>query len=627
MKNITQGDDRSLADGFPAANAADWRKVADSALKGAAFDSLMTRTRDGLVLEPIYPSANVEHAIAGREGGKPWSIVQRMDQSDPMAAKRQALDDLNSGADGLSLVFRSALSARGHGLPLTIEDLSLALNGVHLDWIKVRIEAGGKARAASRVFADHVDKTDIDPKDLSVDFGFDPIGTFAARGVLDLDEEAIAHRLVETITSLETRGFAGPFINVRGDVFHNAGASNAQELSGVLANMVHLLRWVEAAGGDLDRAGDWIAVTLSADVDQFATIAKMRAMRLLWKRMLDASGIPFKPLNLHAETSWRVMTRRDPHVNILRSTIAAFAAGVGGADSVSVLPFSSALGLPDAFARRVARNTQLILIEESGLARTADPVAGAGYPESLTQALSETAWRIFQDIERGGGIIDCLRGGTLQQRIAEVRDERQLDIATLVQPITGTSAFPDLGTKLVEVLAPNDSEVQEPVAGKGVLDCQPLMANRDAAPFEALRDVADGEAEHGRPLTVPVFTLGERASFGPRLTWATNCLAAGGVQAKTTEDLADMRAVGDAIRQADSPIVCLCGTDADYDKMAPHISGTAQRVIVIGKPIASLKNAGITEFLHSGMNMVEFLSSLQSRIKKSPATADRSEPA
>ena len=205
-------------------------------------------------------------------------------------------------------------------------------------------------------------------------------------------------------------------------------------------------------GHSLDAARRALSFLLVADADEFLTVAKLRALRRLWARVEQACGLEPKPIRLHAETAWRMTTRRDPWVNMLRTTVAAFSAGIGGADGVTVLPFTAALGLPDAFARRIARNTQLILLDESNLARVADPAAGRGGFEALTDALCEKAWGLFQEIEREGGILESLKGDKLQARIAAVRAQREKAVATRKEPITGTSEFPNINEAEVAVL-------------------------------------------------------------------------------------------------------------------------------------------------------------------------------
>ena len=213
---------------------------------------------------------------------------------------------------------------------------------------------------------------------------------------------------------LARRGFKGPFAVADGRVVHNAGGSEAQELAFALAAAVAYLRAFEAGGIALDAARRMIAFRLTADADQFLTIAKFRAMRRLWARVEESCGLAPAPAFVEAETAWRTMTRDDAYVNILRATIAVFSAGVGGADAITVLPFTAARGLPDRFARRVARNTQLVLLDEAGIAHVADPTAGAGWSEDLTGKLCRAAWTLFQEIEAAGGAAAALEQGLIQ---------------------------------------------------------------------------------------------------------------------------------------------------------------------------------------------------------------------
>ena len=233
---------------------------------------------------------------------------------------------------------------------------------------------------------------------------------------------------------------------------HNAGGSEAQELAFALGSAVTYLRALEASGVALDAARRMIYFRLATDADQFLTIAKFRAVRKLWARVEQACGLAPAPAFVAAETAWRMMTRRDPYVNILRSTVAVCAAGLGGADAITVLPFTAAIGLPDRFARRIARNTQLILLEESNLAKVADPAAGSGGIEDLTQQLCAAAWALFQEIEKAGGAAAALEQGLIQSKVAATRAEREKNIARRKDALTGTSEFPDIHEAAVHVL-------------------------------------------------------------------------------------------------------------------------------------------------------------------------------
>ena len=283
----------------------------------------------------------------------------------------------------------------------------------------------------------------------------------ATRGVAPKPWSELAPEVTGLISNLVSQGFTGPFCVGDGRPVHAAGGSEAQELAFALANAVAYFRALEAQGMSLDEARRLIFFRLAADQDQFLTIAKFRAIRNLWARVEEACGLEPSRACVTAETAWRMMTKRDPHGNIVRGTIAALAAAVGGADAVTVLPFSAALGIPDAFARRIARNTQTILIEEANLHRVADPAAGSGAIEYLTEQLCEKAWGLFQEIERAGGSFAALKAGLIQKAVAKVRAEREANIASRKDSVIGTSDFPDLAEEPVAVLG----AAEAPAAG------------------------------------------------------------------------------------------------------------------------------------------------------------------
>ncbi len=235
----------------------------------------------------------------------------------------------------------------------------------------------------------------------------------------------LSKRFAELVGVLSAQGFQSHFACADGRVVHASGGSEAQELAFVIAVAVEYLRALEANGVALDKARDAIFFRLAADADQFLTISKFRALRKLWARVEEASTLEPKPIFISAETAWRMMTRRDPNVNMLRVTMAVAAAGFGGADAITVLPHTAALGLPDGFARRLARNTQTILLEESNLYRVGDPAAGSGGIEALTSELCETAWKLFQEIEASGGIVgDAAQGFSAEENRRDARAAR-----------------------------------------------------------------------------------------------------------------------------------------------------------------------------------------------------------
>jgi methylmalonyl-CoA mutase len=352
-------------------------------------------------------------------------------------------------------------------------------------------------------------------------------------------------------------------------------------------------------------------------------MAKFRAIRKLWARIEEACGLSPKPTSVAAETAWRVMTRRDPYVNMLRTTIAVAAAGLGGADSIAVLPYTAALGLPDSFARRVARNSQLILLTESNLARVADPGAGSGALEAMTQGLCSAAWSSFQDIETAGGVWSALCAGTIQQNVAAVRLERQQALAYCNDILTGTNTFPNIHEiaaatlDVAPVTAPNADDVDPSAAA--------LPRIRLAEPFERLRDASDRIlAETGARPKIFLANLGTLAEFTARASFAKNFFETGGIEATSSEDaVADPEAVASAFKASGAALACLCASDSVYERgvgaaAAALKTANAKHVYLAGRPgerEATLKTAGVQSFVYEGCDALATLEAAYDMLK------------
>ena len=600
-------EDRPLAELFEPATADRWRGAVEAALKGADFEKrLVTRTADCLRIEPLYPAA--EPAAQPVRAPGPWRLSQRVDHPEASAAAAQALVDLEGGADALTLVLADAPAAHGFGLSVVdVDTLDAILGGVMLPLIALRLDAGSGGFAAADLLRGLIDRRGDDPAALDLDLGLDPVGVLAATGRAPEDWEARLGATAAAFAAVPARVALAD-----GRPYHEAGASEVQELASVLATAVAYLRALEAGGLALDRARDAVAVCLVADANEYLTIAKFRAIRRLWARVEAACGLDAKPLRVHAETAWRMMSRRDPFVNILRTTMAATSAGLGGADSVIALPYTLTLGLPDAFARRVVRNSQIILIEESNLARVSDPAAGAGGFEALTASLAETAWAAFQEIEREGGIVASLGAGSLPSRIAAVRDARGERIATRAEPLTGVSEFPFLAEKPVAVLA-----VAPRVAGTPSASALPSV--RLAEPFEALRDASDAHlGAHGHRPRVFLANLGPVAVHNARSTFAANAFAAGGIEALGNDGFADPAVLGEAFAASGARVACLCSSDAVYAEQAEAAaralkSAGAGTVYLAGRPAdaVALRAAGVDDLLFAGCDLLALLRTAQ----------------
>src|SRR3954447_11188532 len=482
-------------------------------------------------------------------------------------------------------------------------DLDRLLEGVFLDLVPLILDVRSDfVGAAESLLPQLTDMDDEQRARLSVDLGADPLtAPLSKRPGADVaDVVTIATKIV---------GYAGGVraITVDGPALHNLGASAAWELAGSVAAGVAYLRLLGEAGLSVSDSLRQISFRLAADDDQFMTIAKLRVLRRLWARVAEVVGAPDDgAARVHAVTSMAMMAQRDPWVNMLRTTVAAFGAGVGGADTVLVEPFDAAIpgGLPGtaaSFARRIARNTQLLLLEESHLGRVLDPAGGSWFVEDLTEQLAGKAWEHFQEIEAQGGFAAALEFVAAQ--IAEVRERRTDDINHRRKALTGVNEYPVLGEP---PLPQHDSS--DAVA-------------RYAAGFEALRDRSDAylEATGARP-RVLLLPLGPLAEHNIRATFATNLLASGGIEA-FNPGAVDSTGTADAVSRANGVgVAVICGTDARYGTEAAGVVEAARKAgvsrVLLAGPEKAVADADPQpdDYLTAKIDAVETLSGLLTRL-------------
>jgi methylmalonyl-CoA mutase len=623
MTSVT--DDLRFAADFQPASYNDWRRLVDGVLKGAPFEKLVGKSYDGLRIEPIYPRAHDATPIAGRAQAEPWQIMQRIDHPDAAAANAQALHDLENGATGLELEFAGGPGARGFGVAdATRETLARVFDGVFFDaGIAIAINPVLGRGNAGLSLADVVESGGFDPAKVDIHFNYQALTTMATRGAAVAPWVEMEKPFVKVIGELIGRGFKGPFVLADGRPVHDAGGSEAQELAFTLAVAVAYLRMLEAGGIALETARAALSFRLIADADQYLTMAKFRALRLLWARIEQACGLAPEPIFIAADTAWRMLTQRDAYVNMLRATIATFSAGLGGANAITVLPHTLALGLPDAFARRVARNTQLVLLEESNLAKVSDPAAGSGGIEALTQALCEAAWTLFQEIERTGGAFASLEQNLIQRKIAATRALREANIAKRREVLTGASEFPNLHEAHVAVLDAKPMALASDDEAKIKFDA--LMPMRLAAPFERLRDRSD-RILHDRGARPKVFlaNLGTAADFTARATFAKSLFETGGIEAVDTDGSIDPAALAAAFKASGAALACLCSSDKIYAEQAAAAARAlqgagAKHIYLAGRPgeqEAALRGAGVNDFVFAGGDALATLRDAYQRMEQ-----------
>ena len=560
------------------------KRLADDAPDSDVWSVLAHQTLDGITVTPLgTPDLTDDLADPGLPGQAPftrgaaatreldgWDIRAWFTDPDVDVTADHVVTDIENGVNSLWLaVGDGAIPA--DALARVLEPVFVDLAPVVLDAPDAPVEA---ARALDAVIADK----SVSPA-AGTNFGADPIGA-AVRGLGETDL-SIASEVVQLARARGARG-----IVVDATAAHDAGASDVQELAYSLAAGAAYLRLLVDAGLTVDEAAEQVDFRYAATDEQFITIAKLRAARRLWNRVAELSGVTTgaRGQRQHAVTSRPMMSAYDPFVNMVRTTIAAFAAGVGGAEAVTVLPFDEPLGLPEAFSRRIARNTSSLLISESHVAVVTDPAGGSHVVEKLTDDLARAAWTSFGELDEEG-IVDAVSGGSLHERIAATVEARAREVATRTRPLTGLTEFPNLHERRPE---------NRPYA-------RPPVVHRYGEAFEQMRD--------DRAAT-PVFlaTMGRIAQHTARSTFAANLFASGGIDTVTAGATEGVDDVVSAYREAgDLPVVCLAGPDSAYESWGSDLvtalrEAGARHVIVAGQA-----DVGADGTATAGLDALDFL--------------------
>ncbi|GAA4777402.1 methylmalonyl-CoA mutase family protein [Actinomycetospora chlora] len=590
-------DELTLAAEFDTPTREQWRELVAGVLAKSGKEvspeeaeaALATVTDDGITIAGLYAAEDAPDVATGVPGLSPfvrgaraegqvaegWLVRQRHAFA-PDGAVGDAHDvvmaELENGVSSLWLVLGDA-----GGPPVAA--LEGLLEGVFLDLAPVALEAGRDTPEAAATLLRLAEQAGSGA--IGGSLGYDPL-LDRTQGGPALDQ-AYRDGLVEHAQAAAAHHPALRTVVADGLPYHRAGGSDAQELGAALAAGVHALRLLTEAGLGTDEAFARIEFRLAATADQFATLAKLRAARRCWDRIGEVAGTSedARAMVQHAVTSPAMITRRDPWVNMLRTTVAAVGAGLGGAAAVTVLPFDTELGRPDEAARRLARNTQALLLEESHLAHVIDPAGGSWYVESLTDALAQKAWEEFTRTERDGGIEAVLDDGSLLARLDETWEQRSTRIARRKDPITGVSEFPNLQEKL---------PAREPLPGADHEGGLPRR--RYAQVFEELRDRADEAASTGQRPTVFLATIGALAQYTARVSFTQNLLGAGGVGTVDGPGGTDPQEIATAFREAGTPVAVIASSDKLYDEHAADVA-------------AALREAGATRILLAGKKDIE----------------------
>ncbi|MEC7947171.1 MAG: methylmalonyl-CoA mutase family protein [Myxococcota bacterium] len=587
-----------------------WRARVERDLRGASFDKrLVTHLLEGIALQPLvtrhdHPTDADPAGLPGtapftrgsRPVGEPgWDIRQSFIHPSPAATAAEIKRDLARGVTSVHLVLDSG--GRGHGIRISAPgDLGVALGDTDLAHIPVSLDAGAGGRAMARAaLALGVRRGDL---------AIDPIGTLAATGALPGSLDDALSDGAALAASLDRPGLRIVAADTR--AWHAAGASEELDIAIAASTGIAWLRSMETAGLEPDAANARLGFRLALGCDFLMGIAKLRAFRAVWGRVMEACGASTGPAHVHTFPARRVMTVRDPWVNILRVTAATFAGAVGGADAITATPWDTRLGLPDADSRRLARNTQLILALESHLGHPVDAAGGSWALESLTERLSARAWTALQALEAAGGLGTIAGIQAARERLPPLVAARERDVARRMTSIVGVNAFPNLGESVPKRVGIPPADIGAVAAGDRM---EPLRAVPLSAGWEALRDSSDAHAaKTGTPPRVFLANLGPLAVHTARATWITNLLNGGGIECVDAGGFDDAASVAAAFARSGCAQACICTTDA---RVVSHGADTAQalrqagarRVLLAGRPgenEAELVAAGVDAFLFLG---------------------------
>lgn len=645
---------------FDPVDVATWTAQVERELRGRPLSKLAAGLPGGLSIAPLYTAADrpgdggLPGAAPYTRGAalwSPWDSSPRHDDPRRDELRDAIREDVGNGAEGIWL--RLDRRARLGGLSgddgatlYTVADFADALEGVDLSTLHARLDAGASALPAAAAWTALAARQGTDLSAARLRFCMDPAGALMRDGALPSSLPELWRQAADLIAGCEADLPAARALTVSTGPAHTAGSDAPLELAVALGGIAAAL---EGLGGTLDAARIAAQIELSVPMgrDIFLNIARLRALRTLWSHLLSHCGVADVPApDVHAFSAPITLTKRDPWANMLRVTTQVFSAIVGGAQRITAAAFDEAIGQPEALGRRVARNTPLILREESHLSAVTDPAGGSHYVEALTAQLTEAAWGRFQQLQAQGGIFGALDSGWLQGELAACWGARRAQIARRTWPIIGVSTFPsldeapqarfqglsdgdrpqpadaplalDAGVDLAGLRAAAEAGASvwslQQSLGEGGVSAAALPRRRDAAPFESLRDRAD--AASARP-TVFLATLGGRSAWTARANFAANLLAAGGIAVIEDDGAEDAAVIAERFAASGAGVACICGSDDAYGSLGAAVAAAlAERglVLLAGRPDDALAEAGVSLFIHLGCDALDALSTVLDRL-------------
>jgi methylmalonyl-CoA mutase len=669
----------TVRDDFPPAGYDEWRALAEADLQGASFEQkLVTHAYEGIDIQPVYsrrdgPRGDDPMGFPGlppfARGSRPlgavatgWDLRQEHAHPDLAVTNQAIRDDLRGGVTSLLLRLDAAarngldaddptaaeLAGRDGMMVYHVDDLDRALAEVPLQTVGLALEAGAAFLPAAAALAALWRRRGVSLDQARGAFNADPLAVLARDGQLPVAPDVALGLMAGLAAWTASNCPHVTAVRVGTAPYHHAGATAAQDIAFGLATGVEYLRALTRAGLDIDTAARQILFSTAVGTHHFLAIAKLRAARRLWSQVVEAcGGSPGAgAMRLHARISKRVLTLRDPYVNLLRNTVACFAAGLGGAEAITSVPFDAAAGLPDAFSRRIARNTALILQEEARLHRVIDTPGGSWYLDWLSDQVAQKAWAIFQELERGGGMLQALADGSVANQIDSAFVPRARNLARRKEGITGVSEFPNVNEPPVVRPAPDRAalraaatrrlasarrsavatgepsvaaviEAAEQGASIGQLAralgfhatptvIPPLTPHPFAEPFEELRQASDAWlAARGQRPRVFLASMGPVAHHTARATYSRNFFEAGGFEVVGSDGFRDADTAARAFADSGATVAVICSSDKLYPEVVPALApqlkaAGARSVVLAGNPGASeaaWRGAGVDRFI------------------------------
>ena len=616
-------EDNKLFSEFPPVPTEKWEEVIVKDLKGADYDKkLVWHTIEGFNVKPYYRAEDLEgleylEANPGQKpytrgnqcGGNEWEVRQDIRVKDPKEANRIALDAVERGATSLGLCAKQVTTAA---------DMAALLKGIYINAVSINFNCSQDYLQTLKLYVEYARANGYDTKELHGSVNFDMFRYALTHGKFHRGEEGdlqMAKALVEYAHE-ELPKFR--VLTVNSNLLHNAGANIVQELGFGLAAANELVARLTDMGCKMEHVASRIMLNVGVGSTYFMEIAKIRAARLLWSKIVEQykpeCDCPYK-LFINATTSEWNQSVYDPYVNMLRSTTETMSSAVAGADSISVLPFDNAYKEADDFGYRIARNQQLLLKEESYLEKIVDPAAGSYYIENLTNEIAKGAWAHFLKVEEAGGYCKALRAGMVQDEVAETARKRDLDIALRKTTILGTNQYPNLLEKMGDKVANGEKHCCCCEQGDEVKVLRPY---RGAEAFEQLR-LQTEKASH-RP-KVFLLTYGNLTMRKARAGFATNFFGVAGYEIIDNLGFATPEEGAKAALESGADVVVLCSSDDEYAELTQPVcdllKGKVKSLVLAGFPkemVETYKGYGIDEFIHVKTNALDCLTKFQKQL-------------